>query len=107
MCLELQVLSDKYLKMKKLNPNIYTFAGDELKRIKYKTVEKNELTLNLQVVKVSNCYKVFFSVIRLGKLILIYLIEESNNYELVNEFENIYMDLQYMSIEMFIKKYCN
>ena len=102
MCLELQILCDRYNEMKEKNPDLYIY--DEVVTLKYENIHKNGLGLDLKVVKVKDSYKIFFMVSKLDKLILVQLIEESKE-DISNKFDNIFDDLNYMNIDMFLKKY--
>ncbi len=102
MCLELQILCDRYNEMKEKNPDLYIY--DEVVTLKYENIHKNGLGLDLKVVKVKDSYKIFFMVSKLDKLILVQLIEESKE-DITNKFDNIFDDLNYMNIDMFLKKY--
>lgn len=102
MCLELQILCDRYNEMKEKNPDLYIY--DEVVTLKYENIHKNGLGLDLKVVKVKDSYKIFFMVSKLDKLILVQLIEESKE-DITNKFDNIFDDLNYMNIDTFLKKY--
>lgn len=103
MCLELQILCDRYKEMMEQNPNLYIY--DEVETLEYENIHKDGLSLSIKVIKVEDSYKLFFFVSKLDKLILMYLIEESDK-DITNKFDNIFSDMQFMSVEMFIKKYC-
>ena len=102
MCLELQILCDRYNEMKEKNPNLYIY--DEVVTLKYENIHKNGLGLDLKVIKVEDSYKIFFMVSKLDKLILVQLVEESKE-DITNKFDSIFDDLSNMSIDMFLKKY--
>lgn len=102
MCLELQILCDRYNEMKENNPNLYIY--DEVVTLKYENIHKNGLGLDLKVIKVKDSYKIFFMVSKLDKLILVQLVEESKE-DITNKFDSIFDDLSNMSIDMFLKKY--
>lgn len=103
MCLELQVLCDRYKELKENNPNLYIY--DEVETIEYENIHNNGLSLSVKMIKVKESYKLFFFVSKIDKLILMYLIEESEN-DLSTKFNSIFSDLCSMSIDMFINKYC-
>lgn len=102
MCLELQILCDRYNEMKEKNPDLYIY--DEVVTLKYENIHKNGLGLDLKVIKVEDSYKIFFMVSKLDKLILVQLVEESKE-DITNKFDSIFDDLSNMSIDMFLKKY--
>ncbi|MBQ7140898.1 MAG: hypothetical protein IJO32_05285 [Bacilli bacterium] len=102
MCLELQILCDRYNEVKEKNPNLYIY--DEVVTLKYENIHKNGLGLDLKVIKVEDSYKIFFMVSKLDKLILVQLVEESKE-DITNKFDSIFDDLSNMSIDMFLKKY--
>lgn len=104
MCLELKKLSEKYMNMKKNNEQLYIF--DNLETLKYNSCHKDGLFVSLKLVKVENIYKIIFQVSKENKIILIYLIEESEQ-DLSNKYENIVIDIKQMNISSFINKYCD
>ena len=95
MCLELQILCDRYNEMKEKNPDLYIY--DEVVTLKYENIHKNGLGLDLKVVKVKDSYKIFFMVSKLDKLILVQLIEESKE-DITNKFDNIFDDSTLLSL---------
>lgn len=102
MCLELQILCDRYNEMKEKNPNLYIY--DEVVTLKYENIHKDGLGLDLKIIKVEDSYKIFFMVSKLDKLILVQLVEESKE-DITNKFDSIFDNLNYMSIDMFLKNY--
>ena len=101
MCQELEFLIEQYSKQKEKKEYVY----DNRDIIKYDSVIKDGLNLNLKLVRSGESYILFFFVFSQSKILLSLPFIESLN-DLSSEYDTILDSLKNMGLSTFLNKYC-